>query len=107
MQIEIPPVVPPYWISEPKDVAVLLSHPLAVDCRAGGQPTPNVTWYRLAPGNYSRLPLPHLHGGGRGNENKSINISKMNMVAILERFFGLIERIFHRFHEIVLGTCNP
>ena len=38
--------VPPFWLSEPRDVTVLLGQPIAVPCQADGYPKPNVTWIR-------------------------------------------------------------
>lgn len=39
-------LVPPFWITEPRDVSVLAGQPAAVHCQADGYPSPNVTWLR-------------------------------------------------------------
>ena len=48
----------PFWLSEPKDVTVLLGQPIAVPCQADGYPTPNVTWFRNAGKCPNSIPQP-------------------------------------------------
>ncbi|XP_033323157.1 Down syndrome cell adhesion molecule 3 isoform X4 [Megalopta genalis] len=53
--------VPPQWVSEPQDVAILLGNPLIVYCEAKGFPPPQVTWLR-ARGRTSNDYQPLLDG---------------------------------------------
>ncbi|KAL5020556.1 hypothetical protein ScPMuIL_003448 [Solemya velum] len=50
--------VPPRWVKEPVDSAVVLYKSLRVDCLSAGTPTPAVTWEKSVgdiPGNYQPL----------------------------------------------------
>ncbi|XP_068231636.1 uncharacterized protein [Palaemon carinicauda] len=39
--------LPPEWMSEPEDVAVLAGSSAIIECEAFGSPDPDVTWYRV------------------------------------------------------------
>ncbi|XP_068626573.1 cell adhesion molecule Dscam2-like [Battus philenor] len=47
--------VPPSWVTEPLDVAVLVGAPLLLECAARGFPTPVVTWFRKLGGEADEL----------------------------------------------------
>lgn len=38
--------MPPLWVVEPQDVAVVGGEEVALECHAQGTPTPTVTWKR-------------------------------------------------------------
>uniref|UniRef100_T1J582 Down syndrome cell adhesion molecule n=1 Tax=Strigamia maritima TaxID=126957 RepID=T1J582_STRMM len=51
--------VPPQWITEPQDTAVLVGSRLQIDCSATGFPRPSITWKKAvgnSPGKYQGLP---------------------------------------------------
>lgn len=39
-------LVPPRWISEPKDTALMLGNGMSIACQAEGYPTPTITWFK-------------------------------------------------------------
>lgn len=45
-------LVPPRWISEPKDTALMLGNAIVIKCQADGYPIPTITWYK-GQGNFS------------------------------------------------------
>lgn len=39
-------IVPPKWIHEPKDTALMLGNTMSINCHAEGYPEPTVTWFK-------------------------------------------------------------
>jgi hypothetical protein len=40
-------LVPPKWIVEPQDIALLENYPASIPCQVHGMPTPIVRWFRI------------------------------------------------------------
>ncbi|XP_066587504.1 cell adhesion molecule Dscam1 isoform X2 [Prorops nasuta] len=49
--------VPPQWVYEPQDLAILLGSPLNVHCEAKGFPPPRITWLRAGRASNDYQPL--------------------------------------------------
>lgn len=46
MPFSILQTVPPKWIHEPKDTALMLGNTMMINCLADGFPEPTVTWFK-------------------------------------------------------------
>lgn len=51
VSVFIPFVVPPRWIREPQDTALMLGNAISINCEAEGYPEPEITW--LKGGNFN------------------------------------------------------
>lgn len=39
-------IVPPRWIQEPQDIALMLGNAIVINCEAEGYPEPEITWFK-------------------------------------------------------------
>lgn len=39
-------IVPPRWLHEPKDTALMLGNAISINCLAEGYPEPEITWFK-------------------------------------------------------------
>jgi hypothetical protein len=53
--------VPPKWIVEPQDIALLENYPASIPCQVHGMPTPIVRWFRIE--GELQNPFPPKRGG--------------------------------------------
>lgn len=50
----IPFEVPPRWIHEPRDTALMLGNAIVVNCQADGFPEPDISWFKGGKFRYFR-----------------------------------------------------
>lgn len=45
-------IVPPRWIDEPKDTALMLGNAISINCLAEGYPEPQIAWFKGGTNKY-------------------------------------------------------